>query len=481
MDPVLQLREAIARVRTLVERQPARTATFAAVLITGAGMIALARAPAAQEVPTGLEQGATRALLPRPASYTGPWGVDGTGRTLPASSSVAAVALDRPLPPEISPADFAFDLAPVPRDARVSAPSSIRGIYVNAWSAGSGRKWARLIDLADRTEINAFVVDVKDATGYVSYDTRVPLARQIGAHRDVRVGDIRGRLTQLRQRGIYPIARIVVFKDPLLAQRRPDMAIQDTTGAVWTDHHGDIWVDSYNEDVWEYNIALAREAIALGFSEVQWDYVRFPDVPWSHMRTAVFPAREGRTREDAIRQFLLHSRESLADLEVLVTADVFGLTTSSGDDMGIGQRWSKMVDATDALLPMVYPSHYYRGSYGFSHPNAYPYEVVKTAMEHALARSRGVEHPAEIRPWLQDFSLGQPAYGPAHVRAQIEAVYDSGLDDWILWNPASNYTEAALAPANGPAPRFPRPRPDPVTPRDSLGLLGRDAAGPPRR
>src|SRR5690606_28898603 len=121
---------------------------------------------------------------------------------------------------------------------------------------------------------------------------------------------------------------------------------------------------------WDYNIAVAREAVMLGFSEVQWDYVRFPDVPQRYMREAVYPAQAGRSREDAIREFLEYSREQLADLGVPVTADVFVLTVSAGDDMGIGQRWSKMVDVTDVLLPMIYPSHFARGSYGIPVPNA---------------------------------------------------------------------------------------------------------------
>ena len=437
-----------------LRRHPLRLATAALGLASVVGVAAFVRAapPPEAEVPT--ETPHVRALPARPASVTSP-----VVLATPAYGPDAAVPITRPAPPEITAEDFRLDLKPLPPEARVRRPARLRGIYVSAWAAGAGRKRARLIDMADRTEINAFVVDVKDATGYITYDTKVPLARQIGAHRDVRVGDMRGLLAQLRAHDIYPIARIVVFKDALLSRKRPDLAIQDSTGAVWVDHHGDTWVDSYNRDVWEYAIALAREAVAMGFSEVQWDYVRFPDVPSRYMETAVFPAREGRTREDAIREFLLYSRERLADLKVPVTADVFGLTTSAGGDMGIGQRWSKMVDATDALLPMVYPSHYYRGSYGLAHPNAQPYEVVKTAMEHALARTRGVRRGAAIVPWLQDFSMGKPAYGPAHVRAQMEAVYDVGLSEWILWNPASNYTEEALAPAGGPAPRFPRPGP----------------------
>jgi hypothetical protein len=361
-------------------------------------------------------------------------------------------------------------------DERVPKPAAVRGIYLNAWAAGSRRRSQELIELAEATEINSFVIDVKDATGYVSYRTRSELARVIGADREIRIANIRGLLDKLRARGIYPIARIVVFKDPLLAERRPDLAIQREDGSAWVDHHGEKWVDPYNREIWDYAVELAREAVELGFSEVQWDYVRFPDVPSSYMREAVYPAQAGRTRAQAIREFLEYSRKELEDLGVPVTADVFGLTVSAGDDMGIGQKWDQLVDVTDVLLPMVYPSHYARGSYGIAHPNGSPYRTVKTAMEHALRRTPDVEGVATIRPWLQDFTLGSPSYGAAHVRAQIQAVYDVGLTEWILWNPGSRYTAAALAPEGGPPPALPIPDPSPA---DSVGRVRPDTAAPP--
>lgn len=376
-----------------------------------------------------------------------------------------------PLPDAVSPRD------------RVPKPAAVRGLYLNAWVAGSANRRAQLIELANRTEINTFVIDIKDASGYVSYRSVVPEVSRIGADRELRIRDVRGMLSELRAHGIYPIARIVVFKDPILAERRPDLAIHHVEGGVWRDHHGEVWVDPYNRQVWEYNIGLAREALELGFSEVQWDYVRFPDVPRSYMATAVYPARQDETREQAIREFLRYSREQLTPLEAPVTADVFGLTTSAGDDMGIGQRWDLMADATDVLLPMVYPSHYATGSYGIEHPNARPYETVKIALEHAIRRSRNMQGAATIRPWLQDFTLGWPPYGAAEVRAQIRAVYDVGLEEWVLWNPSGRYTAAALADASGEPPDLPlpdhglppgRPAPDVAAP-DSAGprLLGR--------
>ncbi len=351
--------------------------------------------------------------------------------------------VERPEPPPITEAMLAVGVAPVPAKERVPKPRAVRGVYLNAWAAGSPRKRAKLIALADRTEIDAFVIDVKDASGHISYESTIPLAQQVGAPQR-RFADVRELLAEMKAHGIYPIARIVAFKDPVLAGARHDLALRTRYGDVWRDRYGDVWVDAFNRHVWDYEIAIAREALSLGFAEVQWDYVRFPDTPAHLMRDVVYPAREGRTKADAIREFLSYSREQLSDLAAPVTADVFGLTTSAGSDMGIGQFWPKMVDATDVLLPMVYPSHYVRGSYGIADPNASPYEVVKTALQHAIRRSRDVAGAAAIRPWLQDFTLGEPRYGATEVRAQIQAVYDVGLDEWVLWNAGSDYTAEAL-------------------------------------
>jgi hypothetical protein len=381
----------------------------------------------------------------------------------------APVAQPRAVSPNASPIKVGANRFPEVAAPLLPKPAAVRGIYLNAWAAGSKRRRAQLQALAAESEINAFVIDVKEG-GEVSYRSGVALARAIGADQPY-IRDPRGMLAELRAAGVYPIARIVVFKDPVLAAQRPDWAIQDADGSLWQDNKGEHWVDPYNREVWDYNIALAREAVLLGFSEVQWDYVRFPDVPARFMRDAVFPARAGRSRPQAIRDFLRYSREELADLGVLVTADVFGLTVSVRDDLGIGQNWEQMTDVTDALLPMVYPSHFARGSYGIPHPNADPYQTVRTALEYAVRRSTKVSGAAAIRPWLQDFSLGRPSYGPAEVRAQIPATYDAGLTEWILWNPGSRYTAGALASPEGVLPDLPGLRP----------AMGADSLPTPRR
>ena len=333
--------------------------------------------------------------------------------------------------------------------ARFPHPDKVRGLYVNAWAAGSRNRLAGLLELAARTEINTFVIDIKDASGYVSHRTELPAAHEIGATEEIRIRDLPGVLERLEEAGIYPIARIVVVKDPLLSSARPELAVQDTAGGVWVDGNGIVWLNPYNTEVWEYHVALAREVALLGFPEIQWDYVRFPDSPVSDRERATYPGAAGRSKPDAIRAFLEYTLDGLADLGVEVTSDVFGVTTSASSDVGIGQVWESFIDVVDVALPMVYPSHYWPGSFGFDSPNAHPYEIVRRALRDALRRSALVDGAGMTRPWLQDFSLGEPKYGAPEVRAQIQATYDAGVEEWILWNPGSSYTQDALEPKGG--------------------------------
>jgi len=334
-------------------------------------------------------------------------------------------------------------------DVRFPHPDHVRGLYVNAWAAGSRNRLAGLLEIAARTEINTFVIDIKDASGYISHRTELQAAHDIGATEEIRIRDLPGVLDQLEAAGIYPIARIVVVKDPLLSSARPELAVQDTAGGVWVDGTGIVWLNPYNTEVWQYHLALAREVALLGFPEIQWDYVRFPDSPISDRERAVYPGADGQSKPDAIRAFLAYSRDGLADLGVEVTADVFGVTTTASRDVGIGQVWESFIDVVDVALPMVYPSHYYTGSFGFDSPNAHPYEIVRAALRGAVRRSAEVPGAGMTRPWLQDFSLGQPRYAAPEVRAQIQGVYDAGVEEWILWNAGSYYTEDALEPSGG--------------------------------
>ena len=338
----------------------------------------------------------------------------------------------------------------------VPQTSSIKGLYVNAWAFGSHKLW-QLVRLADETEINAFVVDVKDDTGCLLYPSAVPTAQQIGANQCVRAKDARARLDSLQAHRIYPIARIVVAKDPLLAERKPQWSVKDRgTGGLWRDRINIAWVDAYNDSVWIYSAELAREAVRLGFQEVQFDYVRFPDEPRERMATAVFPShRPGETQREAVRAHVALLKDRLRPLGVPVTFDIFGLTASvTTGDLGIGQVWEDFVRVADVVLPMVYPSHYYRGAFGYAWPNGQPYHIVRSALTDALQRSRPLPGSAEIRPFLQAFTLGRrlPRYTPFEIREQIRAAEDLGITSWVLWNPRSVYQRGSLRPKNGAEP-----------------------------
>jgi hypothetical protein len=334
-------------------------------------------------------------------------------------------------------------------EARFPKPRAVRGLYVNAWAAGSSTRMSELLDIALRTEINSLVIDIKDASGYLSHTTEVALAHEIGATEEIRIRDLPGLLSRLEQERLYPIARIVIVKDPILVEFRPELAVSDTAGGVWVDSKGLVWLNPYSRKVWDYHVDIAREVALLGFPEIQFDYVRFPDAPEEDLGRAVFRGAEGRSKSTAIGEFLEYAREALDDLDVQVTADVFGVTTSARRDVGIGQVWETMISAVDVALPMVYPSHYWEGSFGFEVPNAHPYEIVRRAVTDAVQRAELVEGAGRTRPWLQDFTLGAPPYTSAEVRAQIQATYDAGVDEWILWNPSSRYTESALEPVAG--------------------------------
>jgi hypothetical protein len=333
------------------------------------------------------------------------------------------------------------------RPSIAARPPIVRGLYVNRWAAVGQKVW-QLIDVAKRTEVNALVLDVKDDRGYVLYRSTVPLAHGIGADRStpMPVARMRAVLDTMRAHGIHPIARIVVAKDPLLANAKREWAVQRRSdGKPWLDAHGNPWLDPHQRGVWAYAADLAEEAVRLGFAEVQFDYVRFPDER-RLLSEARFPLAKGRRRDEVIRDQLGYLRGRMTALGVPMAIDVFGATTTIDNDMGIGQTWEQFADQADILMPMTYPSHYPRGSYGIRYPNAEPYAVLDHALRGARIRNRGIANAGRIVPWYQDFTLGKPRYGVAQLRAQMQAGYDNGLFSWVLWNPGSRYTVAALRP-----------------------------------
>ena len=313
----------------------------------------------------------------------------------------------------------------------------VRGIYVTGWAAGSERM-NDLIELVENTILNSMVIDIKDQDGYISYYSSVPLAQEIGANKR-KISNPKALLERLQSKGIYTIARISVFKDDVLARKRPDLALR-----IYDSENNDIikdpcWLDPSKKEVWEYNIMLAREAVALGFDEIQFDYVRYPALGNSPL-IALTP--ELRPKSSYINDFVEYSIEALADLNVPVSVDVFGLTTTVKGDMGIGQNFKELSEIVNIISPMVYPSHYSQGVYGIPEPNREPYQVVYRSLRDALEKVNNREDFI-IRPWLQDFSL-KSRYTKEDIQAQIKAVENLGLKEWLLWNPGSRYTEEAV-------------------------------------
>jgi len=343
----------------------------------------------------------------------------------------------------------------------------VKGIYVPG-NLVPTEAFPRLVSLVERTELNAMVIDVKSDEGYIYYDSQLPLVDEIGAER-IRIKDPPELLRTLKQKGIYTIARLVVFKDSQLGRSKPAWAVQRPGGQPWRDRTGQIWMDAYNEHVWGYNIAVACEAASLGFDEVQFDYVRFPSD--GRVREARYPAGDDRHASVVISQFLERAADRLDLCGAYSSADIFGQIPSVVYDMGIGQQWELLGKTVDYLSPMAYPSHYGPNVYGLPDPDAAPGQTVFRTMEDAYNKydqllreglsekvleqlgtvpdglvAKEQAELARVRPWLQDFSM-RHTYGPAQVRAQIEAVYRAGGSQWLLWNPGGRYTEGALEPA----------------------------------
>jgi len=361
--------------------------------------------------------------------------VSGSGGSLPPDSDQAGEVVPAlaPVPP-FPQLDRVIDFEQRVERRPGRQPIEVHGLYLTGYTAGRTGTIDRLLRELHGTSFNALVIDVKNDAGRISYRSDVPLAREIGADVDW-IADPEGLLAKLRAEGIYSIARIVVFKDPILARKRPDLAIHDLSGNPWHDQTGAAWLDPSNREAWAYPVALAQEAAGKGFQEIQFDYVRFP----SDGETKEI-ASSGATggKAEMIAEFLRYAREKLEPYDVYLSADIFGLVGTVTDDMGIGQNLEKLLGAVDYLCPMVYPSHYREGNYGIEDPEAQPYATVRASLQAYQRRMATADSATGLRPWLQDFSL-RVHYGAAEVAAQIKAATDLGIKEFILWNPANVY------------------------------------------
>jgi hypothetical protein len=320
-------------------------------------------------------------------------------------------------------------------------PPQIKGVHVSIWVAADRSFFRQMADLVERTELNGMQIDIKDESGRIAYASQVPLGVEVGSPLASGGVDIDRVMDKCWYNDIYPIARIVCFKDPVVASKRPDLAVHNTGGGLWGDEK---WLDPYSQENWEYLLGVAAEASRKGFKEIQLDYVRFPSD--GNTTTCVFPSQgsDTRTKSQVIEDFLQYMRDGLKPMGTVLSADVFGLTASGQGDMGIGQDITVMGQHLDYICPMVYPSHYNQNEYNIGDPEANPHDTVYMSLVDFQKKLEGTA--CKLRPWLQDFSL-RLNYGPTEVLAQIRACYELGIDEWLLWDPNCTFTEGALQPA----------------------------------
>lgn len=351
----------------------------------------------------------------------------------------------------------------------------VKGIFVTGPMAGTDNM-ENLIDLVDKTELNAIVMDVKNDEGRVVYKMQIPEVEETGA--GIRyVQDMEALMEKCKKKDIYMIARIVAFKDPFLAEVKPEWCIHNSDGSVFKDKGGLAWLNPYNREVWDYLAAIAQEALKIGFDEVQFDYLRFStDKGMDNVDLGKEAGEKG--RQQIITEFVQYMSEKIHESGGVISADVYGMVIDSETDQKIvGQNYAELSEYLDYISPMIYPSHYGPYNYNIPVPDAEPYLLVLTALQSskkvlagipvtsisgnelqdytteelaALEPMAGIR--AQVRPWLQDFTAtwvsGHISYEAEEIRAQIQAVYDAGYEEWILWNASNRYTEDGLLTVN---------------------------------
>lgn len=332
-------------------------------------------------------------------------------------------------------ATLASSSSPVFVVTHIKTPPQVKAIYMTSYVAGNGPLRDNLVKIIDETEINAVVIDIKDYTGEISYKHRVP--------------DMKEFIGRLHDKGIYVIGRLSSFQDSHMVATHPELAVKTMSGSVWKDRKGISWIDASAKPMWEYLIGIAKESYALGFDEINFDYIRFPSD--GNMKDIKFPFSEGKSKSIALRDFFRYIKENMQGIPI--SADLFGMTTTNKDDLGIGQVLEYALENFDYVAPMVYPSHYPKNFHGYENPNKKPYEVVNFAMKGGIEKinvmnvTTASSSPISIkklRPWLQDFSIYGVTYGPKEVSDQMRAIYDIGLDSYMLWNASNRYTVGGL-------------------------------------
>lgn len=332
-------------------------------------------------------------------------------------------------------------------------PVKVKGIYVSSSRAGIKKYLDELINLCNTTEVNAMVIDVKTDDGFITFENEIPVADEMGVTKN-HISNIRGLINTLNENNIYSIARVVAFKDNGALEKRPDLYIKNKDGTIWRDGSKlkSGWLNPYNKESWKYIIDIAKGAAEIGFKEIQFDYFRFDTN--GRLKDADFGDTEGKSRIQIITEFAEYAMKELKPYGVVVSADVYGTIINSDIDAEIvGQDYTELSKVLDVICPMVYPSHYANGSMDIANPDVQPYDTIYRALSLSNKRLESIpegDHKAEVRPWLQDFTATwvKPhiTYGAKERLAQIQATYDVGLSEWILWDASVNYDPEGFLP-----------------------------------
>jgi hypothetical protein len=328
-------------------------------------------------------------------------------------------------------------------------PDAVRGIYVTGHSAG-GNRFQELIQLIESSDLNAMVIDIKDDWGNLTY---VPSENSpfydIGQNY---IKDPKALLKTLEEKQIYPIARIVVFKDSVLSRKKPEWSFVNQN-QVWKNGRGESFVNPFVKDVWNYNVQIAIEAAKMGFQEIQFDYVRFPEgfekrdkiLTYSMGDYEQIELDNVQKRVKAVTDFVAYAKKQLEPYGVKVSVDIFGYTATLPEAPGIGQNFSKISEHVDVISSMIYPSHW-TSYFGISKPDLEPYRLVSEYAKVENEKLSQLESPPISRPWIQDFTaswLGKgnyQVYGKEEVEAQIRALHDHGIQEFLIWNAGNHYT-----------------------------------------
>ncbi len=353
-------------------------------------------------------------------------------------------------------------------------PINVKALYLTVYGTASKKLRTAALEALERNNMNALVLDVKGDRGFIPFKVDLPLAEEIGAQKTILIKDYPAFLQKLKEKNLYLIARIVVFKDDPLAAAKPQWAVKKKGGGVFRDREKLRWTDPFIKEVWDYNIAIAKIAAEVGFDEVQFDYVRFPD----NRGIALSQPANIESRTKAITGFLEAAYKALRPYNVFVSADIFGYVPWNEGDTDIGQQIVPVTNAVDYVSLMVYPSGYHLGIPKYRNPVQHPYEIVYLTHKRALERTK--VSPLRFRPWLQafrDYAFRGGDFTEERMRIQIKAAEDFGASGWIFWNPRNLYPTGVFYTGNGKKTKSRQPA---TSPKPAAAQAEAKNSGSPR-